>query len=82
MEIKIMTKAEFRKSKEYAEMVEKIRSYSKGFTFTLHYADIPKAKGNALKLVTQDCIDNKILESIEIGLDIEGNFVQETYRRL
>lgn len=77
-----MTKAECRQSKDYADAVEKIRNYSKGFEFTLHYADIPKAKANALKLIADDCIKMKILESIEIGLDIEGNFVQETYRRL
>lgn len=77
-----MTEAEFRKSKEYAESMQKIKSYPKGFTFSLKYGDIPKAKGNALKILTEDCIDNGILESISIGLNIHGEFVEEQYRRL
>ena len=77
-----MTVTQFRKSKEYAEMVDKIKSYPKGFRFTLNYGVIPKTKGNALEIVTRDCIDNGILESISIGLNIHGDFVDETYRRL
>lgn len=77
-----MTKQELRETKDYKEAVEKIKGYKKGFEFTLNYGSIPKAKGNALKIITKDCIDAGILESISIGLDIEGNFVDETYRRL
>lgn len=77
-----MTKAEFRKSKEYAEAMQKIKNYPKGFTFSLKYGEIPKAKGNALKILTEDCIGNGILESISIGLNIHGEFVEEQYRRL
>lgn len=77
-----MTKTVFRKSKEYTECMEKIKNYPKGFTFSLKYREIPKAKGNALKILTQDCIDAGILDSISIGLDIHGNFVEETYKRL
>lgn len=77
-----MTKQELRETKDYKEAVEKIKAYRKGFEFTLNYASIPKAKGKALKIITKDCIDAGIIESISIGLDIEGNFVDETYRRL
>ena len=77
-----MTKQELRETKDYKEAVEKIKGYKKGFEFTLNYGSIPKAKGNALKIITKDCIDVGILESISIGLDIEGNFIDETYRRL
>lgn len=77
-----MTREEFRKSKVYFEMIEKVKGYSKGFTFTIHYADIPKPKANALEIVLKDCIKMGVLESISIGLSIEGNFVEETYRRL
>lgn len=77
-----MTKSEFRQSKEYTEMMDKIRSYTKGFTFTLHYGEIPKAKGNALRIITEDAIDKGILESISIGLTLQGDPVEETYRRL
>ena len=77
-----MTVYELRQTKDYKEAVEKIKRHRKGFEFTLNYAEIPKAKGNALKVITKDCIENGILESIAIGLDIQGNFVDETYRRL
>lgn len=77
-----MTKAEFRKSKEYKESMEKIKKYPKGFTFSLKYGEIPKAKGNALRILTEDCIKNGILESISIGLNIHGEFVEEEYKRL
>ena len=77
-----MTKEEFRNSKEYAEMIDKIKAYTKGFTFALKYAEIPKAKAKALEIVTNDCIKSGILESIEIGLDIQGNFVEEKYKRV
>lgn len=77
-----MTKLEFKESKEYTEAIEKIKSYPIGFTFTLKYGEIPKKKGNALKIITRDCIDMGILESISIGLDIQGNFVEEEYKRI
>lgn len=77
-----MTKAEFRKSKEYKESMEKIKNYPKGFTFSLKYGEIPKAKGNALRILTEDAIKNGILESISIGLNIHGEFVEEEYKRL
>ena len=77
-----MTKEEFKNSKEYTEMMDKIKGYTKGFTFTLKYAEIPKAKAKALEIVTNDCIKSGILESIEIGLDIQGNFVEEKYKRI
>lgn len=77
-----MTKSEFRKSKEYKEAIEKIKSYPIGFTFTLKYGEISKKKGNALNIITRDCIDTGILESISIGLDVQGNFVEEKYKRI
>lgn len=77
-----MNKAEFRKSKEYRDMIDRIKGYPIGFTFTLKYAEIPKGKANALRIITKDCIDMGILESISIGLDIQGNFVEEQYKRI
>lgn len=77
-----MTKQELRETKEYKEVVNKIKGYSVGFEFTLNYAAIPKAKGNALRIITKDLIDAGILESISIGEDLQGNFCDETYRRL
>lgn len=77
-----MTKAEFRQSKDYTEAVEKIRNYSKGFRFTLNFSRIPKAKANALRIVLEDCENMGLIESISFGLDIQGNFVEEEYKRL
>ena len=77
-----MSKSEFKESKEYKEAIEKIKDYPIGFTFTLKYGEIPKKKGNALKIVTRECIDMGILESVSIGLDIQGNFVEEKYKRI
>lgn len=77
-----MTKSEFRKSKEYKELFNRIKDYPIGFEFTLNYLTIPKAKSNALNIITNDCIKCGILKSISIGLDIHGNFVEETYKRV
>lgn len=77
-----MTITQFRNSKEYKEAIEKIKSYSMGFTFTLKYEEIPAGKCNALRIITRDCINMGILESISIGLDIKGNITDETYKRI
>lgn len=44
-----MTREELRNHEEYAICMNKIRSYKKGFEFTLNYSQIPTAKANALK---------------------------------
>ena len=77
-----MTIISFRKSKEYEEAIGKIKAYPIGFTFTLKYEEIPAGKCNALRIITKDCIDIGILESISIGLDIQGNITDETYKRI
>lgn len=83
-----MTKAEFRKSKEYAELMEKIKKYSPGFIFTIHYGavrKVSKAKETGLRTLLEDAIRMGYLESISIGytLDgmIEGQINEETYER-
>lgn len=76
------TVTEFKESTEYAESMEKIKGYSKGYTFSLKYEKIPKAKANALIILTKDCIDMGILESISMSFDIAGNLTEETYKRL
>lgn len=77
-----MTAQEMRKTKDYEDAVNKIKGYSKGFEFTLDYSKIPKAKGNALKIITDDCIQAGIIESISIGLTLNGKPVDETFRRI
>ena len=82
MKEKLMSKSEFKRSEEYRNMIEKIKNYPIGFTFTLKYGEIPEKKGNALKIITRDCIDMGILESVSIGLDVQGDFVEEEYKRI
>lgn len=77
-----MTIQEFRQSKDYAEAMNKIKNYSKGFTFTLNYSEIPKEKANALRIVMQDCIKRDIVESISIGLALNGEQTSETFKKL
>ena len=77
-----MTAQEMRKTKDYEDAVNKIKGYSKGFEFTLDYSKIPKEKKNALKILTDDCIQAGIIESISIGLTLHGEPVDETFRRL
>lgn len=54
-----MTVQEFRETDGYKEAFDKIKGYPRGFKFTLDYTKIPKAKGNALKIITRDCIKEK-----------------------
>lgn len=77
-----MTTQELRQTKDYKDAVDKIKKYHKNFKFTLNYSQIPKAKGNALRIITRDMIEEKILESISIGIDLQGNICDETFRRL
>ncbi len=77
-----MTKQEMRKTKNYEDAVNKIKGYSKGFEFTLNYSEIPKPQGNALKVIMDDCIRGGIVESISIGVSLQGKPVDETFRRL
>ena len=77
-----MTIQEFRQSKDYAEAMDKIKNYSKDFIFTLNYSEIPKEKANALRIIRQDCIGNGIVESISIGLALDGEQTSETFKKL
>lgn len=77
-----MTVQELRETDDYNEAFDKINGYPKGFKFTLDYTKIPKAKGNALKIITRDCINKKIIESVSIGLSLEGEQTEETFIRL
>lgn len=77
-----MTKQEFKSSKEFAELVHKIKCYKKGFKFTIPYYKMTKPQINAMNIVTQYCVESEIIESVEIGLDITGNRTEETFRRL
>lgn len=77
-----MTIQELRNHEEYALAFKKIRAYKKGFEFTLNYAQIPTPQANALKIIMRDAIEQGLLESIAIGLSLEGKQTDETFRKL
>lgn len=77
-----MTIAELRNHKEYELCMNKIKAYKKGFELTLNYSQIPTAKANALKIVMRDAIEQGLLESIAIGLSLEGIQTDETFRKI
>jgi hypothetical protein len=77
-----MTIQEVRNHKEYALAFKKIKAYKKGFEFTLNYARIPTPQANALKIVMRDAIEQGYLESIAIGLSLEGEQTDETFRKI
>ncbi len=77
-----MTIQELRNHEEYTICFNKIKSYPTGFEFTLNYAQIPKAKANALKIIMGDAIEQGLLESIAIGVALDGTHTDETYRKI
>lgn len=77
-----MNRIEFKESKEYKDAVEKIKSYSKGFAFTIPYYKMTKAQQNAMNIITHDCIKDRIIESISIGVSLEGKITEETFMKL
>ena len=77
-----MTVQEVRNHEEYALCFRKIKSYKKGFEFTIHYEHIPAPKANALKIVMRDAIEQGLLESIEVCYDINLNQTEETFRKI
>lgn len=77
-----MTVQELRNHKEYEICFEKIRSYPKGFTFTLEWATIPTAKANALKIVMQDAYDQGLLDITSFGLALDGTETSRTFVKI
>lgn len=77
-----MTREQLRKTTDYAEAMNKIRKYPKGFRFTLYYSSIPRARANALEILMHDCIKMELVESISIGIALPGIKADETFRRL
>lgn len=76
-----MTREELRQHDEYRVAMKKIRSYTPGFEFTLHYDRMPTPTANALKIVMADAIQEGLLESIAIDLSIDLKQTAETFRR-
>lgn len=77
-----MNRMEFKESNEYKKMIEKIKSYSKGFRFNIPYYKMTTGQKNAMHIVTNDCIKEKIIESVSFGLDLSGNVTEQMFVRL
>ena len=77
-----MTITQLKQHPGYQDAMQKVKNYSKGFRFTLNYDQIPHAKGNALKILMHELVDLGIIESVQMGLDCDGNIVSETFCRL
>ena len=77
-----MTAKEFRNSQEYKNAVSKIKGYSKGFKFTLPYYKMTQGQENAMDIITNDSIKEKLIESVSIGLSLSGEIVEKTFVRL
>ena len=77
-----MTIQEVRNHKEYARCFEKIKSYPKGFTFTLEWQKIPKPQANALKIVMQDAYEQGLLDITEFILALDGTETGRTFKKL
>lgn len=77
-----MTVQELRNHPEYDVCMKKIRSYKKGFEFTLNYSQIPEAKANALKIIMADAIEFGLIESIRMGFSLDGTQTSETFRKV
>lgn len=77
-----MTREELRNTKDYKEAMAKIEAYHKGFRFTIDYTQIPRAKANGLRFILRDACKSGLLESVQIGLSLEGETTDETYVRL
>ena len=82
-----MTKEE---EKEVQKAINKIKSYPKGFEFTIKYSSLPsKEKENGMKFVLNKAVKMGLIECIATGYtleDIRGEsgrpYNEETYRRL
>jgi maltodextrin utilization protein YvdJ len=77
-----MTVNELRNHKEYKICMDKIKSYKKGFEFTLNYSEIPTAKANALKIIMADAVEQGLVESTATHLSLTGETTAETFKKL
>lgn len=77
-----MTIPEFRETKDYKRAMKKIQGYPQGFKFTLNYSVMPIGKANALKIIMEDCIKQRLLESVSIELALDGTQTAETFQKI
>lgn len=77
-----MTTTELRQSKEYRICMDKIRSYKTGFEFTIPFDRMSAGQANAMHRILRDAYDEGLIESVSFVLNLEGECIEETWRRL
>ena len=77
-----MTLEELRNSEDYKKAVDKIKGYSKGFEFTVYYNQMNTPLKNAMYKILKDCTDQGLIESIQMGVNLDMEITDETFRRL
>jgi len=77
-----MNVQQLRESKEYADACRKINAYRTGFEFTIPYYKMTQGQRNAMNVITADCTKQGLIQSISIGVSLEGEFTEETFVRL
>lgn len=82
MEKRFMSTEEFKASKQYAEYMDRIRNYPKGFEFTLPYWKMTKQIRNAIDIITRDAEKEHLIESISIGISLDLEETEETFKRI
>ena len=77
-----MTREELRREPGYIEAHKKIENYKKGFEFTVYYNEMPAPKRKAMEYLLSDCEKEGLIESISIGVALNGERVDETFVKL
>ena len=77
-----MTKKEFRESKEYADMMKKVKSYPAGFEFSIPYYQMRQGQKNAMYVFTQDCIKAGLLQSMSMDVALLGEITSEKFKKI
>lgn len=77
-----MTVKEFRNHETYKTCIDRIKNYKHGKVFTVPFYKIPtKGQKNGITTILRDCMEDGLIESISVSLDLTGNITEETYRR-
>lgn len=70
---------ELRNHAEYAICMKKIKSYPKGFKFTIPYNRMTTGQANAMRIVMRDAVNMGLIESVAIGLSLSLEQTDETF---
>lgn len=72
---------ELRAHPEYKVCMDKIRNYREGFEFTVRFDLMRIGQANTMKVILRDAVDQGLIESLSIGLSLEGVVTDEKFRR-